>query len=63
MKTVRVELTFSSGKFIAWEEVKKVRFSEDDSRMILTIVNENYKLNEVVVMMNKLDFYEIFDNN
>ena len=59
---MRVELTFSSGKFIAYPEVKKMRFNEDNTVMFLQIPHEDYKRNEVTIFVNKLDFFETFEN-
>ena len=63
MKTIRVELTFSSGKFIAWENVIDFRISNDNKYIILKIDNPDCARNSVNVLVDKLDFYEVFDKN
>ena len=63
MKTIRVELTFSSGKFIAWENVIDFRISNDNKYIILKIDNPDCTRNSVNVLVDKLDFYEVFDKN
>lgn len=63
MKKIRVELTFSSGKFIAWNDVIDFKISDDKKYMHLKIDNPDFVKNVVNVMIDKLDFYEVFDNN
>lgn len=63
MKTIRVEFTFSSGKFIAWEDVIDFKISDDRKYIHLKINNPDCAKNSVNVMVDKLDFYEVFDKN
>lgn len=63
MKKIRVELTFSSGKFIAWENVIDFKISDDKKYINLRIDNPDCTRNIVNVMIDKLDFYEVFDKN
>lgn len=57
---LRVELTFSSGKFIAWDDVTNLKFVENKKYMVLEINNPNVIQNHVDVLVDKLDFYEVF---
>lgn len=63
MKKIRVELTFSSGKFIAWEDVIDFKISDDRKYITLKIDNPSCTRNTVHVLVDKLDFYEVFDKN
>ena len=58
---MRIELTFSSGKFIAYNDVIKESFKIGENNLYFEVQHPDYEKNCVNVNKDKLDFSEIFD--
>lgn len=59
-KKVRIELTFASGKFIAFPDVHEYRALEKDGAKMLRIVHGS-RFDKVYANIDKLDFFEIME--
>ena len=57
-KVLRIELTFSSGKFIAFPNVEPDSIKKDDAERILTFIHGERR-DTVHVVIDKLDFMEM----
>ena len=62
---MRIELTFSSGKFIAYDDVIKEsikKATKENPIMKFEVEHPRYEKNVVCVNIDKLDFCEFMDD-
>lgn len=60
---MRIELTFSSGKFIAYPDVieESVKKHDDGKTLYFEVRHPKYEKEAITVFVDKLDFLEILD--